>query len=71
MLLAECVGEILEVLVDLTAFALELSFNEDVTLLREVNGITGCEDVDCTNLTLAYCLFMLLKHEVLEVIEEI
>ena len=71
VLLPECVGKILDVLVDLTAVALELSLNEDVTLLREVNGITGCEDVDCTNLTLADCLVMLLEHEVLEVIEEI
>ena len=71
VLLAECVGKILEILFNLAAVALELSLNEDVTLLREVNGITGCEDVDCTNLTLADSLVMLLEHEVLEVIEEI
>jgi len=71
VLLAECVGKILEILVNLAAVALELSLNEDVTLLREVNGVTGCEDVDRTNLTLADCLVMLLEHEVLEVIEEI
>lgn len=71
MLLAECLGKILEIFVDLAAVALELSLNEGVTLLREVNAITGCKDVDCTNLPLADCLVMLFEHEVLEVIEEI
>jgi hypothetical protein len=71
VLAAECVGKILEVLLDLTAVALELSLDKDVTLLGKVNGIAGCEDIDRTDLTLADCLVVLLEHEVLEVIEEI
>lgn len=71
MLAPECVGKILDVLLNLSAVTLELSLDKDVTLLGEVNGIAGGEDIDCTDLTLADCLVVLLEHEVLEVIKEI
>ena len=71
MLTAIGAGKVLEVLLDLAAVALELSLDEDVTLLGEVNAIAGNEDVDCPDLALADCLVVLFEHEVLEVIEKI
>ena len=62
MLIAKFIGELLEVLLDVTAVALELSLDKDVTLLGEVDRIAGSKDIYRTDLTLADCLVMLLEH---------